>query len=107
MENKETLSEEFKNELDAILNQTTLNPNLRRRKLITWFIRTAISVVLYIIFWKYDWVKWTLILTVPLTMFSLFTIVGLPYLLKRKIEITNQKLREADQITEETTHDEE
>jgi hypothetical protein len=69
MENKETFSENFKNELDAISNHTILDPAYRKKKLTLWSIRTIITIGLYIIFWKHSWVKWTLILTVPLNSF--------------------------------------
>ena len=107
MENSKTLSENFKNELDTISNNTILDPSYRKKKLILWTIRTTITVMLYVIFWKHSWVKWTLLLTVPLNLFSLFTIVGSPYLLKRKIERTKEKVSEADKIISETINDEE
>lgn len=37
--------------------------------------------------------KWSLLLTFPLSLISLFTIIGSPYLLKRKIERTKKKLK--------------
>jgi hypothetical protein len=107
MGNRETLSESFKNELDTISSNTILDPSYSRKKLILWFIRTTITIVLYIIFWEHNWVRWSLLLTVPLNLFSLFTIVGSPYLLKRKIERTKQKLSSADEIIAETENDEE
>ncbi len=104
MENNETISDSFKKELDAISTDTILDPAFRKKKLILWTIRTTISIALYVIFWKYEWVKWTLLLTIPLSFFSLFTIIGSPYLLKRKIEKTKIKIEEADKIIHETTN---
>ena len=80
MENNETISDSFKRELDAVSTNTILDPAFRKKKRILWVIRTSISVVLYIVFWKYDWIKWTLVVTVPLSIFSLFTIIGSPYI---------------------------
>ncbi|HOX83191.1 MAG TPA: hypothetical protein PLJ60_19735 [Chryseolinea sp.] len=105
MENNDTLNENFKNELETISKNTILDPGYRRKKLMLWFIRTSITVVLYLLFWKHSWVKWTLLLTIPLSIFSFFTIVGSPYLLKRKIEGTKQKLTAADKIINETEND--
>ncbi len=102
METNETFSDSFKKELDAISNDTILDPAYKKKKLILWTIRTTISVILYIIFWKHEWVKWSLILTVPLSLFSLFTIVGSAYFLKRKIERTRKKIEEADKIINKT-----
>jgi hypothetical protein len=102
METNERFSDSLKKELDAISNDTILHPAYRKKKLILWIIRTTISVILYIIFWKHEWVKWSLILTVPLSLFSLFTIVGSAYFLKRKIERTRKKIEEVDKIINET-----
>ena len=102
MEDNETISEGFNRELDAISTNTVLDPAFRKRKLILWAVRTSISVVLYIIFWKYDWVKWSLVVTVPFSIFSLFAIIGSPYLLKRKIERTKSKIGEAEKLISET-----
>lgn len=102
MDNNGTLSESFKKELEAATTNTILDPAYRKKKLVLWTIRTTISVILYIIFWKYNWVKWSLLLTIPLSLFSLFTIIGSPYLLKIKIERTKKKIEEADKIMTET-----
>jgi ABC-type transport system involved in Fe-S cluster assembly fused permease/ATPase subunit len=102
MENNETTSDSFKRELDAVSTNTILDPAFRKKKLILWAIRTSISVVLYIVFWKYDWIKWTLVVTVPLSIFSLFTIIGSPYILKRKIERTNRKIEQTENLIGET-----
>ena len=102
MENNETLSESFKRELDQATTSTILDPAYRKKKLILWAIRTTLSVILYVIFWKHNWVKWSLLLTVPLSLFSLFTIIGSPYLLKRKIERTKKKIEETEKLLIET-----
>lgn len=102
MENSETISNSFNRELDAISANTILDPAFRKKKLILWAIRTSISVVLYIIFWKYNWVKWSLVVIVPVSIFSLFIIIGSPYLLKRKIERTKRKIEETDSLIGET-----
>ena len=102
MENNETLSESFKRELDQATTNTILDPAYRKKKLTLWSIRTTISLILYVIFWKHDWVKWSLLLTIPLSLFSLFTIIGSPYLLKRKIERTKKKIEESEKLLTET-----
>ncbi len=105
MGNNETLSESFKKDLDAASTNTILDPAYRKKKLILWTVRTTISVVLYVIFWKYNWVKWSLLLTIPLSLFSLFTIIVSPYLLKRKIEQTRNKIDEAENLMAETPYE--
>ncbi len=104
MENNETLSENFKRELDQASVNTILDPAYRKRKLIFWAIRTTISIILYVIFWKHNWVKWSLLFTIPLSLFSLFTIIGSPYLLNRKIDRTKKKIEETEKLLTETPH---
>lgn len=102
MDNDETMSESFKRELEAVSINSVLDPAYRKKKLILWTIRTTISIVLYIIFWKYNWVKWTLVVTIPLSLFSLFTIVISPYLLEKKIGKAKLKIEEVDKIIRKT-----
>jgi hypothetical protein len=104
MENNETLSENFKRELDQASVNTILDPAYRKRKLILWAIRTTISLILYVIFWKHNWVKWSLLFTIPLSLFSLFTIIGSPYLLNRKIDRTKKKIEETEKLLTKTPH---
>src|SRR5688572_9897444 len=98
MENEQPLAGSFKNELDAITGNTILDPVYRRKKWLFWAVRTILTVVLYIVFWEHTWVRWTLLVTVPLSLFSLFAVLGMPYLLKRKIERARRKIEEADKI---------
>lgn len=102
MGNNNTLSDSFKKELEAAATNTILDPAYRKKKLVFWTIRTTILVLLYIFFWKYNWVKWSLLLTIPLSLFSLFTILVSPFLLKRKIEQTKIKIDEAEKIANDT-----
>lgn len=103
MENKETITDSFKRELEAVSTDKVLDPAYRKRKLGLWIVRATIAIVLYIIFWKYDWVKWTLLLTIPASLFSLFTIVVYPYLIEKKIEKVRRKIEEAERIVQNTT----
>jgi hypothetical protein len=102
MDNNEKLSDSFKRELDQATTSTILDPAYRKKKLVLWALRTTISVILYVIFWEHNWVKWSLFLTIPLSLFSLFTIIGSPYLLKRKIEQTKKKIEETEKLMTET-----
>lgn len=46
-----------------------------KKKLILWCVRWAVTILLYVVFWKYAWVRWTLLVTIPLGLASLFMIV--------------------------------
>ena len=57
-----------------------------------WAIRPIIALILYILFWEYQWVRTTLIITIPLSLLSLLSILSWNYLLKRKIQATKSKI---------------
>ena len=79
-------------EIDDLSEQQRLSAAHRKRKLIIWTVRTILSVVLYIVFWKYEWVRWTLILYVPLALFNLIMIIGFNYVLDEKINKIRSRL---------------
>lgn len=89
---KESLKASLQKDLDGISNETVLSPAYRKRKLIMWAIRTLITVILYFIFWQYQWVRATLIVTIPLSVLSLLSIFSWNYLLKRKMQATRKKI---------------
>jgi cell division protein FtsW (lipid II flippase) len=98
MEKEKPISDSLQKELDATKANEILSPAYQKRKLILWLIRNSILVVLYILFWKYEWVRWSLYVTVPLAMLSLMTIVFVPYLLRRKLENTKRKIVETENL---------
>ena len=92
MEEEKTLSESFKIEIDAAKANTVLDPAFKKKKLILWSIRTCLTVVLYLYFWNHAWVKWSLLLTIPLSLLSLISIIGASYFLKKKMARTIEKI---------------
>lgn len=102
MKDNETIRESFKRELEQAAKSPILDPAYRKKKLVLWAIRTTISVVLYILFWKHTWVQWSLLLTIPLSLLSLFIITGMPYLLERKMKRINKKIEDTDKLMTET-----
>lgn len=82
---KKNLHESLQKELESIDSETLLSPAYQKKKLKIWAIRTVIAIVLYAIFWKYDWVRKTVWFYIPLNLFGLSMIFLAPYLLKKKI----------------------
>ncbi|HEX6171048.1 MAG TPA: hypothetical protein VFZ33_15270 [Chitinophagaceae bacterium] len=72
-------------EIEEFSSQQRLTSAYRKKKLIIWTVRTVLSVVLYVIFWKYEWVRWTLILYVPLSLFNLIMLLGFNFILGKKV----------------------
>jgi len=96
MEEEEKFSEKVKRELEILSGNPLLSKEFRQKKLLLWLVRTFITTILYVLFWDYSWVRWSLVLTVPLNLFSLVTIVGAGYFLKRKIDNLKNKLKDMD-----------
>lgn len=86
------MKESFERELEELQKNTVLSPDYRRKGLIKYGIRTSIAIVLYILFWKYDWVRWSLYFYVPLNLLGLFIILGSGAVLQRKIDRVREKI---------------
>jgi hypothetical protein len=98
MENNQSIADSFDDELVSISNNSLLDPRFRRKKLILRTIRTILTITLYVIFWKHEWLRWTLFLTIPLSLFNLFMITIYPLLLKKKIEKIRKRIYEAENL---------
>jgi len=79
-------------EIDDLSDQHRLSSSYKKKKLIIWAVRTVLSAVLYVIFWKYEWVRWTLILYIPLSLFNLLMIIGFNFILDRKVKTLRSKI---------------
>lgn len=97
-----TLRESFDKELEKVRSESVLSPEYRKRKTILWTVRTLLAAVLYFIFWKYEWVRWSLVVYIPLNLFGLLSIYGWNYILKRKIDKTTRAVSEAERVIRES-----
>jgi hypothetical protein len=89
--------DELKKDADELYDSFHLSKAYRRKKLIIWFVRTILTIIIYIIFWKYTWIRWTLILYIPLSLFNLFGLLGWNFLLKKKISRIKEKIDGVDE----------
>ncbi|WP_299522328.1 hypothetical protein [Winogradskyella sp.] len=88
----ESTKEDWKNNLiKEIENNEILTEEFKKKKLILWLIRTIIAVILYIIFWKYEWVRWSLLIYIPLNLFSLLSIFFWRNLIGKKLSKIKNK----------------
>ena len=85
MPGMEDYKKDLREEIEEFSNHERLTSAYRKKKLIIWTVRTSLSVVLYFIFWKYEWVRRTLILYVPLSLFNLVMILGFNFILDKKV----------------------
>lgn len=100
-EEAEDLRKKFRQELEEVTAGSVLNPSVRKRKLILWFIRNIILAILYIVFWKYEWVRWSLWITVPLSFLSLVLIPAWNYLLRYRMNKVNRAIDEMERALKE------
>lgn len=87
-------AEELSKELNEIKSDNLFSTAYRKKKLVIWTVRTLLAVVLYVVFWKHEWVRWSLFLYVPLNAFGLLSIFGTSYFLNKKMERTSRKIEE-------------
>lgn len=95
------LKEEFEDQAGEIMKDEIFSPELRKKLVRKWAVRTLIALVIYIAFWNVEWIRWTLWFYIPLNLFSLLGIFAWPYFLKRKMERTRRKIDELDNIYED------
>lgn len=88
----EEIKNEIKEEIDKLINEQKLTKEYRKKKLIIWIARTILSIALYYYFWKYEWVRWTLVLYIPLALFNLIALLGFNYFAKKKAEKIKTKI---------------
>lgn len=89
------LHNQFEEEMKRMQEGTVLSPEFRRRKIISWVIRTAIAVFLYYMLWDYKWVRWTLLIYIPINLVSILSVIGWSFLLNKKMEVTRQMMEQA------------
>ena len=92
MEELENYRKNLLKEIDDLSEKQRLSSAYKKKKLVIWTVRTGLSVLLYIIFWKHEWVRWTLILYVPLALFNLVMILGFNSILDRKVNKLRSRL---------------
>jgi len=100
---KNNLSKEFEKELSKLKDNNISSAEYRKKKLITYSIRTIIATILYLIFWKHQWVRWSLIFYAPINLISFLSIFGWNFLINRKIEKTKRTIENLEQSKESTT----
>lgn len=71
------------NLLEEVEMKKVFTTRFKKKRFILYFIRTILAIVLYIVFWKYDWVAWSLLVYIPLNLFSLASIFWGKYSLEK------------------------
>ena len=88
----EGFKKEITQDIEEFSNEHRLSPVYIKKKLVIWCVRAFLSVIPYIIFWKYEWVRWTLVLYIPLTLFNLVMILRFNHILDKKLNKLRSKI---------------
>ena len=60
--------EDLKNELQKLSEDPSLSKAYRNRKLILYFLRTLIAIVIIYFLWDYEWINWVLYIYNPINL---------------------------------------
>lgn len=101
-----SFKKEFEAEVERIQADEIMSKDYQKKKLKLYFIRTTLSIILFVVLWKYQWVRWALWVYIPLNLLGLVAILVPPILLKRKIEKTRKKVEEVDELLSNSKEDE-
>ena len=91
MENSD-LHTSLHEELAEIAASPFLSSSYKRNKLQKYVIRTILAIILYVFFWEYEWVRWSLWFYVPLNLLGLGSIYLMPYLVSKKLDKVREKV---------------
>lgn len=84
--------EQFQHERNEITEDYALPRSYIKKKLVQWCIRVILSIVLYILFWEYTWVKWILVIHIPLSAFLLYQLLTINKRLEKRMNQVKTKL---------------
>jgi hypothetical protein len=87
------LKRKLESELAELRSFDVLDPFFRKKKILIWFIRTNIAFFIYMMLWDYYWIRWTLLVYVPMNLASIASLFLARYFLSRKISSLEIRLR--------------
>lgn len=85
---------QYQERLNFIRSNSILSPVYFRKKILFWLLRTACIALIYFLFWKYNWVRWTLIVAIPVSILNIVSVFTWKYLLQQKLKRNEQELQE-------------
>ncbi len=88
----------FLQDLDSVAASPLLDPAYRRRKLVFWAIRQAITVGLALAFWDLAWVRWLFAFAVVLALFNLAMLFWGGHFLQRRMQRVRDRVLEQEAI---------
>lgn len=88
----------FLQDLDSVAASPLLDPAYRRKKLVFWAIRQAITVGLALAFWDLAWVRWLFAFAVVLALFNLAMLFWGGHFLQRRMQRVRDRVLEQEAI---------
>lgn len=85
-------------EFEAVTPMAEAVRRRARRSVVLWSVRWAITVALCVIFWKHEWVRWTLLLAAPLGLFTLYLAWRNAFVLPKRMEKLRARVQDVDRM---------
>ncbi|MEO1216619.1 MAG: hypothetical protein AAFY45_24025 [Bacteroidota bacterium] len=93
--------EEIREELDKLKELEFFDTAYKRKKLITYGVRTFVAILLFGSFWNYEWVRWVAIAYIPVNLIGLGMILAPQVFMFRSLRKLSQKVKELEEELEE------
>jgi len=99
MEEK-NIKEEIQEELEEVKALEIFDADYKRKKLITYAVRTLVAILLFGSFWKYEWVRWIGIAYIPVNLLGLGMILAPQIFMSRSLKKLSKKVKELEEEME-------
>jgi len=87
------LKQRLEAELAELRSFDVLDPHFWKKKILIWFIRSNIAFFIYMMLWDYYWIRWTLLVYIPMNLASIGSLFLARYFVSRKISSLETRLR--------------
>ncbi|MDW3646328.1 MAG: hypothetical protein R8P61_04655 [Bacteroidia bacterium] len=103
---QEDPKQEIQEELDKLKALEFFDANYKRKKLITYAIRTLVAILLFGSFWDSEWVRWIAIAYIPVNLIGLGMILFPQVFMARSLNKLSQKMEELENENEDISESE-
>ena len=95
MEEK-NIREEIREDLEELKALEIFDADYKRKKLITYAVRTLVAILLFGSFWNYDWVRWIGFAYIPVNLMGLGMILFPQIFMRKSLRKLSEKIEELE-----------
>ncbi|MEM8887495.1 MAG: hypothetical protein AAGD28_05875 [Bacteroidota bacterium] len=92
--------EEIQEELEELKALEIFDADYKRKKLITYAVRTFVAILLFGSFWDLEWVRWIGIAYIPVNLIGLCMILAPQLFMSRSLKKLSKKITELEEEME-------